>query len=131
MVSCTCLLSNLDQKLDKFLCPGCSGYHDTVVSSFTKLSPVAEHMINNMLLNCEECCKPVKLQEGCFHHDTGSAIIDSRKHSFGAQPTTAEKQVATNVVTRLLHNSDSALVTLPTGGRVSTIKYLLYNNCFI
>ena len=129
MVCCTCLLSNLDQKLDKFQCPGCSDYHDTVVSSFTKLSPVAEHMINNMLLNCEECHKPVKLQDlnkGCFHHDTGSVIIDSRKLSLGAQPTTAEKQVATNIVTRLLHNSDSALVTLPTGGRVSAIKYLLF-----
>ena len=126
MVCCNCLISHFDQKIDQFQCPGCNECHDSNASSFTKISPVAEQMIGNILLNCKECHRPVKLKDlckECSHHDTSSAaLIDTRHLSIDTQPTTVEKQVATNVVTRLLHQSNGAVVSLPTGGLVSVIK---------
>lgn len=55
MICCNCILSHLDQKLDQFDCRGCNEYHDNDVSSFTQLSPVAEHMIGNILVKCKKC----------------------------------------------------------------------------
>ena len=89
--------------MDQFQCPRCNECHDNNASSFTKMSPVAEHIIGNILLNCEECRRPVKLKDlhkECSHHDTSSTVpIDNRHLFIDAHPTTVEKQVATNVVT--------------------------------
>lgn len=125
VLCCNCLLSQLDKKLDQFQCPGCTEYHDNHVTSFTNLSPLAQTMIKNIMVRCEKCHRPVKLiniNKGCAHHlDNSSTLVDATNLSSDAHPSLIEKQVATNVVTRLLHQSDSPLVKLPTGGQVSTL----------
>ena len=59
-----------------------------------------------MLQSCEAAC-----------HSVGKAVPNMETYltPLEAQPI---KQVATNVVTRLLHHSDSRFVTLPTGGQL-------------
>ena len=124
LICCSCLEGHLNKELNTFECPGCSENHVKSITSVTKLSPIAEKMISNMMVKFNKCYNPVKLlkcKESCDHHgDTScSNLLEVVKRPLEVQPTTIEKQVVTNVVARLLHQNDNAIITLPTGGRVS------------
>ena len=54
LICCSCLLGHLDKDSNMFHCPGCSEEHTNTESSFTKMSPIAEKMINNMMVKCNK-----------------------------------------------------------------------------
>ena len=126
LICCSCLLLHLDKEMTTFHCPGCSEQHDSNNPTFSRLSPVAEKMLNNMVVNCEKCYRPVKLSisnKNCDHHEDlrCSKLTELVDRPIEAEPTDIEKHVATNVVTRLLHHNDNMVVKLPTGGQVSQL----------
>ena len=110
LICCSCLLGHLDKDSDMFHCPGCSEEHTNTQSSFTKMSPIAENMINNMIVKCNKCYQPVKLsisRKPCDHHAIEREccnLIEAINRPLESPPTTMEKQVASSVVTRLLHH---------------------------
>ena len=117
LMCCSCLLCHLDKELDTFECPGCSEKHDNNTSSFSKLSPVAEKILSNMMVKCEKCYKPIKLlisKKSCDHHGdlSCSNLMEVVSLPLDVQPTIIKKQVSTNVVTRLLHHNDNTIVML-------------------
>lgn len=97
LICCSCLLGHLDKDSDMFRCPGCSEEHTNTESSFTKMSPVAEKMMNKV--KCNKCYRPVKpsiSKKPCDHHVNESDR--SHQSSTGFPATTMEKQVASSVV---------------------------------
>lgn len=121
LLCCSCVLKV--KALESFNCPGCSESHELIASSFSRMSPVTEKMIKNILIKCNKCNQIIKLsqsQESCDQH--GSVCLNLKEvtcRPLEAEPTSLEKQAATNIVSRMLHYSDNALVKLPTGGTVS------------
>jgi hypothetical protein len=79
-----------------------------------------------MIVTCTNCSRHVKLSSNgrCDDHvNNETSLTEVVMRPLEATPTTLEKQVATNVVTRLLHqNSENISLTLPriTGGQVYT-----------
>ena len=68
-------------------------------------------MIKSMLVNCEKGYKfsdVINSMKSCDQHgDVHSpGLMEVVGHQLEAKPTSIEKKVATNVVTRLLHLSD-------------------------
>uniref|UniRef100_A0A1X7U4H6 RAG1 importin-binding domain-containing protein n=1 Tax=Amphimedon queenslandica TaxID=400682 RepID=A0A1X7U4H6_AMPQE len=84
------------------------------------------HHDNNSCLICDVKCiggRPKKVTSGgrptLLTQQIRSApdFSGCYKSTIRCSPSLIEEQVATNVVTRLLHQSDSPLVKLPTGGQ--------------
>jgi hypothetical protein len=111
---------------DLFCCQGCGEAHNKCSSSFSQLSPISIKMLNDMIVTCTNCSRHVKLSSNgrCDDHvNNETSLTEVVMRPLEATPTTLEKQVATNVVTRLLHqNSENISLTLPriTGGQVYT-----------
>ena len=127
LTCCSCLLGHVSKDMDTFHCPGCSEDHSCVESSFTNISPVAEKMILDILVKCEKCLQAVKLctiKTPCEQHIQGNIeCSDVLSRPLESQPTAMEKKMASNVVTRLLHQNNDTVVTLPTGGQVGMSGY--------
>ena len=136
LICCSCLLSHLKNLMGTFCCPGCDENHVLVPSSFSKMSQVAEKMMKNMIVKCNKCYRPVKLsisQNPCSQH-TDESLLQLVSHPLESMPTTFEKQIATRVITRLLHHNDSTVLSLPTGGKVSAswvFKYMHEHNTYL
>ena len=129
LICCECSLGLISGS-SEFTCPGCSESHKSSTTSFTSLSAIEEKMIKNTLVECEKCMRTIPLSsidKSCGQHDSwltlgsgsSATLTDIVNQPLEAEPTTLEKQVATNIVTRLLHQTgQKRVVTLPTGGRV-------------
>lgn len=127
LVCTSCILAHLNKEVATFSCPGCLEEHNTDTSSFSQLSPVVEKMLLNMIVRCGECHQKVKLlniNKNCVCHinDQHETLTAVAKQPLEASPTQLEKQVATNVLSRLFHQNSSSIITLPSNRQVSTVK---------
>uniref|UniRef100_A0A1X7V608 RING-type domain-containing protein n=1 Tax=Amphimedon queenslandica TaxID=400682 RepID=A0A1X7V608_AMPQE len=117
----SCLLEYVNKDMETFHCPGCSDDHVCTDATFTYISPVAEKMICNISVRCDKCFNTVKLDtinKFCDQHIQNKIeCSDMLCLPLQSQPTTMEKKMASNVVTRLLHQSNDTLITLRTGGQ--------------
>lgn len=136
LVCASCILATLDKKMATFNCPGCSEEHNTDPSSFSRLSPVMEKMFLNMIVMCDNCCKKVKLlhiTESCASHihndsdNTNTALTVAATQPMEANPTQHETQVATNVLSRLFHQTNSCIITLSSKHQVINLPYKLFH----
>ena len=81
-------------------------------------------MILDILFKCEKSLQAVKLctiKIPCEQHMYIQGNIecsDVLSRPLESQATAMEKKMASNVVTRLLHQNNDTVVTLPTGGQV-------------
>ena len=98
---CNCALSLASSS--SFTCPSCSYTHESIDSTFTKPSSIAEKMINSLYVKCNSCGMNVKvesLQADCHTH--------MKIHI----------EELSKAVSELLPQS-SQTITVSTGGRVS------------
>lgn len=110
-----CCLCLVKQK-PCFKCPGCSEFHETVYESFSKVSPVVDNILMEVVMRCQKCGRQVKLgkytDEDCNSHVTQVTAEEMINQPLEAEPTKLEKQAAVNVVSRLLHHSKDQVVRL-------------------
>ena len=118
---------NRGENMDTYPCPSCDGSHDTAPSP---AADVLVKVIGALLLHCSVCRETVRLEQLNTHLESncterGNAPSPSKLtvgqilcRPTNAPPTATEKKVATSVVKRLLHTSDSDVVSLPTAGQV-------------
>ena len=127
LVCASCILAHLNKDILTFNCPGCLEEHNNDTSSFSQLSPVVEKMLLNMIVKCDKCYQKVKLSninESCAchkDHESLNTLTAVATQPLEASPTQLEKQVTTNVLSRLFHQSNSSIITLLSKRQESTI----------
>ena len=107
-----------------FSCPGCSCHHDSTASTFTRPSCIVEKMFNEMTVTCKKCKCQVKLEsigKACVCHQQSHHLPLKEANQSQVTPTNIDKQEAVKVVSRMLRESESGTLTVPTGGRVSLL----------
>ena len=125
LICCSCVIAHLEKGKDAFTCPGCGESHECTSSSFSRVSPMEEKMIKNMMIKCNKCKHVTTLsqsQASCDRHKIDVCSLNLKDiacRPLESQPTTIEKEVATSVVTRLMYQSKDTIVKLPTRGTVS------------
>lgn len=99
---CNCALSLASSS--SFTCPSCSCIHESIDSTFTKPSSIAEKMINSLYVKCNSCRMNVKVE---------SLEADCHAHM------KIHREELNKAVSELLPQSNQT-ITVSTGGRVST-----------
>lgn len=112
---------------ETFHCPGCSNIHECTASVFSKLSPIVEKVLCQVLVKCKTCGHPVTLSaayEKCSHHEQAEqvALEEVVQVPLDAELTNLEKRAAVNLVSRMIHHQGDSTLTLPRRGRVSNTK---------
>ena len=110
--------------METYPCPSCDNAgHNTAP---TPVTDVLLKVIGTLLLHCSVCRETVQLEQLNNHLKSERSTVPSPSKLKVGQilcrptdaPTATEKKVATSVVKRLLHTSDSEVVSLPTAGQV-------------
>ena len=129
--NCSVLLARTQPS---FNCPKCSKPHDSAAHTFARPSYQVEKLYNELLVKCGKCKCEVKLEsveEGCAYHGQLQSVPTLQdivnQQNLEKDPTNLEKQVAMTVVYRMLQTGSDTL-TVPTGGRVSKLIYVLLKN---
>ena len=130
---------NGGEAMETYPCPSCdNASHNTAP---TPAAHVLVKVIRALLLHCSVCRDTVRLEQLNNHlksncTDRISAPSPSKLtvgqilcRPTDAPPTPTEKKVATSVVKRLLHTSDSEVVSLPTAGQVYTLYTISMGEC--
>lgn len=120
-------------QLPVFTCAGCSVEHTTVISSFSRLSPIAIKVLNELLVKCTKCHYEVPLlmiSSDCKNHSQLAKVptIDDIIHQpLEAEPTQFETRAVSNVMSRIIYhqNESTKVITLPRKGTVSICKLIL------
>ena len=55
LICCSCVIAHLEKWKDAFTCPRCGESHECTSSSFSRVSPMEEKMIKNMMIKCNKC----------------------------------------------------------------------------
>ena len=125
ILCCSCCVSLATQA--KFNCPSCSIPHNSALTTFTRPSSRVEKLFKELLMKCEKCECKVKLEwiekECAYHREHQSLTLQdivNQPQALEREPSNLEKRAAMKVMSRMLHQSDSATVTFSTGGRVSS-----------
>ena len=112
------------EAMNTYPCPSCNkASHDTAP---IPAADVLVKVIGALLLHCSVCRETVRLEQSNNHLESNctersTTPSPSRSDSLSANRCTTDcsrKKVATTVVKRLLHTSDSEVVSLPTAGQV-------------
>ena len=137
LVCLDCCISSL-HGCTEFHCPACDCYSPVDKTSFTRVAPVVQQLLEGMQLQCPACNQVTHLgklkqhqQSGCkthirVHEPTAHEIIHQAANT---PPTELEQRAAAGVLRRMLTQEGERVVALPTGGRVSQKKThaLAYN----
>ena len=129
---CSCCI-NVSSDIT-FTCPGCSEIHQSTASVFSKVSPIIEKVLSEVLVTCKTCGHPVSLvsaSDRCSNHAPTEKVTleELIQVPLEAEPTNLEKRAAASLVSRIIHHQgqgETCTVTLPRRGRVR-IKFLLIN----
>ena len=114
-------------------CPSCHTEHEP--SSVTAAPTVVINLLLNQVLKCI-CGKQIQLQHLQQHLNSGYkefivespvtvTVEDILQQPLDAPATSLEKRTAGHLVRKMLHQSESATICLPTGGHVS-IYHLIH-----
>lgn len=82
-----------------FLCLGCSSQHKSDITTFTKLSSIAEKVLSRMIVRCDECDKDVSLEDvnkPCGSHgglESVPSIKEVINQPLNVEPTDLEKKM--------------------------------------
>ena len=123
-LACSKCCTNVVESGKQFFCSFCSNEYEVASSSFGRKSPVAEKVLREMLVMCERCGQQVSLQvleNDCSGHiERAATLEDFIQQPLEVEPTHLEKQVALNLISRMMHQQgDTGTVSLPRqGGKV-------------
>ena len=132
---------NGGEAMETYPCPLCdNASHDTAP---TPAADFLVKVIGALQLHCSVCRETVRLEQLNNHLKSNCTdritAPSPSKLTVGqilcrptdAPPTPTEKKVATSVIKRLLHTSDSEVVSLPTAGQVYTLYTIGMGECII
>ena len=121
-ICCGCLQTQL-QETHQLQCPECRADHPIDLASVCPPPSVLVSLLPQLPVNCPSCNGRVRAENFDEHHRSGCKVHLSIEVSSFLQPLTTpttdlERNVASNVVRRMMHERGDNSVVVSTGGKV-------------